>query len=85
MRNLSRRRMLAATPAVAGAVLAQTPTAPRPNPKEVMARHNWGEGQLKPGDLAPDFNLKEQKSSRTVRLSDFRGVRPVALVFGSFT
>lgn len=39
----------------------------------------------KVGDLAPDFELIAADVDETVRLSDFRGDRPVALVFGSFT
>jgi hypothetical protein len=38
-----------------------------------------------PGDLAPDFELNDVRGENPVRLSDFRGKRPVALVFGSFT
>jgi hypothetical protein len=37
------------------------------------------------GDLAPDFELRDVNGENPVRLSDFRGVKPVALVFGSFT
>jgi hypothetical protein len=39
----------------------------------------------KAGDLSPDFELYDTAGARRVRLSDFRGVKPVALVFGSFT
>jgi hypothetical protein len=39
----------------------------------------------KAGDLAPDFALKDASGTRSVTLSDFRGKKPVALVFGSFT
>jgi hypothetical protein len=39
----------------------------------------------KVGDLAPDFELKDPEGVTQVRLSDFRGKRPVALVFGSYT
>lgn len=39
----------------------------------------------KVGDLAPDFELQDPSGESTVRLSDFRGKRPVALVFGSYT
>lgn len=42
-------------------------------------------GSLQPGDLAPDFALSTVDHSATVRLSEFRGVRPVVLVFGSYT
>lgn len=38
-----------------------------------------------PGELAPDFELKVRGADRYLRLSDFRGAKPVALVFGSFT
>ena len=37
------------------------------------------------GDTAPDFELFDTTGEHSVRLSDFRGKRPVALVFGSFT
>jgi hypothetical protein len=39
----------------------------------------------KVGDLAPDFELTDVCGERWVHLSDFRGRKPVALVFGSFT
>ncbi len=37
------------------------------------------------GDLAPDFELQDPTGKVRVRLSDFRGKRPVALIFGSYT
>jgi peroxiredoxin len=37
------------------------------------------------GDLAPDFTLTDSSGAESVTLSDFRGKKPVALVFGSFT
>ena len=39
----------------------------------------------KVGDFAPDFELQDPEGNVSVRLSDFRGKRPVALVFGSYT
>lgn len=39
----------------------------------------------KVGDVAPDFELRDVNGENAVRLSDFRGKKPVALVFGSFT
>jgi peroxiredoxin len=39
----------------------------------------------KAGDEAPDFELCDTNGENPVRLSSFRGERPVALVFGSFT
>lgn len=39
----------------------------------------------KAGDLAPDFSLSDDTGKMNVRLSDFRGKKPVALVFGSYT
>ncbi len=39
----------------------------------------------KVGDMAPDFELHDVNGQNPVRLSDFRGQKPVALVFGSFT
>lgn len=37
------------------------------------------------GDTAPDFELCDVNGLNPVRLSTFRGRKPVALVFGSFT
>ena len=44
-------------------------------------------GPLAPkvGEVAPDFELRDVNGENPVRLSDFRGKKPVALVFGSFT
>ncbi len=39
----------------------------------------------KAGDLAPDFTLYDISGTASVTLSEFRGKKPVALVFGSFT
>ncbi len=39
----------------------------------------------KVGDLAPDFELQDPNGASAVRLSNFRGKRPVVLVFGSYT
>ena len=39
----------------------------------------------KPGDLAPDFELKDIQGEHPIRLSEFKGNKPVALIFGSFT
>ena len=39
----------------------------------------------KVGDLAPDFTLSDISGTGSVTLSDFRGKKPVALVFGSYT
>ncbi len=49
------------------------------------AAQQRGPSALKPGELAPDFTLKRLHSEKTLRLSSFRGVKPVALVFGSYT
>ncbi|MFO0939942.1 MAG: deiodinase family protein [Pirellulales bacterium] len=38
-----------------------------------------------PGQVAPDFELSSPDGSRTVRLSQFRGNKPVVLVFGCYT
>ena len=37
------------------------------------------------GAEAPDFELPRLGADGRVRLSSFRGVKPVALIFGSFT
>jgi hypothetical protein len=42
-------------------------------------------GHLQVGSPAPDFALKTSDCSATVRLSSFRGEKPVVLIFGSHT
>lgn len=37
------------------------------------------------GDESPDFELQTYDGRESVRLSSFRGVRPVVLIFGSLT
>ena len=38
-----------------------------------------------PGEQAPDFSLTDTSGNHTIRLSDFQGQKPVALIFGSFS
>jgi hypothetical protein len=42
-------------------------------------------GHLQAGQEAPDFSLKSLNGDVSVRLSSFRGQKPVVLVFGSYT
>jgi hypothetical protein len=42
-------------------------------------------GKLREFDTAPDFTLPLLDGSGAVTLSSFRGVRPVVLIFGSYT
>ena len=37
------------------------------------------------GDMAPDFILYDIEGKNSVTISSFRGKKPVALVFGSYT
>ena len=37
------------------------------------------------GDMGADFELFDVSGEHNVRLSDFQGHKPVALIFGSFT
>jgi hypothetical protein len=39
----------------------------------------------KVGNPAPDFELYDINGENPIRLSDFKGEKPVALIFGSFT
>jgi hypothetical protein len=39
----------------------------------------------KKGDWAPEFSLEELDGKSLIRLSDYRGKKPVVLVFGSHT
>jgi hypothetical protein len=53
--------------------------------EELAWQHSLDPKSPKVGDLAPDFELHDPEGNVRVRLSDFRGQRPVALVFGSYT
>jgi peroxiredoxin len=54
--------------------------------KKVMKSQEMLDAQApKAGDLAPDFTLSDISGTESVTLSDFRGKKPVALVFGSYT
>ncbi len=46
---------------------------------------NWQTRKLEVGSPAPDFSLPTVLGEKEIRLSDFRGRRPVVLVFGSFS
>lgn len=42
-------------------------------------------GNLKTGDIAPDFTLPLLDQSASATISSFRGAKPVVLIFGSYT
>jgi len=42
-------------------------------------------GKVQVGDMAPDFTLPTLDRKANVHLAEFRGSRPVVLVFGSYT
>jgi len=84
---------------LAGGVVAQQPAptegrgAPpgppgpgqRMSPEERAKFMAERQGRLKPGDAAPDFRLKVRGGEQVIQLASFRGRKPVALVFGSYT
>ena len=45
----------------------------------------YGPQAPKRGERAVDFELRDVNGENPVRLWDFRGVKPVVLIFGSFT
>jgi len=54
--------------------------------KRLMSAQKKFDGKApRAGDMAPDFTLYDIEGKDSVTLSDFRGKKPVALVFGSFT
>jgi hypothetical protein len=72
-------------PVVFGRIMSKLPTVAYLllpfRPMWLIARR----GHLQVGDPAPDFSLKSSDNSQTVRLSSFRGHKPVVLIFGSHT
>ncbi len=87
------RFRLLLTAALAASSLAQEPAGagPRMSPEQKKIAAEWnrkmgrGEGKLQPGTPAPDFSLKMLRAEGRVTLSSFRGNKPVALVFASYT
>ncbi len=66
-----------------GAVIAH-----RIGPRNIIGMLRYDqrrEGDLKPGDSAPDVLLYQLDGQTHVRLADSIGGRPTVLVFGSFT
>ena len=53
--------------------------------KERAWQNKYEANAPKPGDTAPDFELSDSNGENPVRLSEYHGRKPVALVFGSFT
>ena len=53
-------------------------------PFETLWKHARA-GRVDAGTMAPDFTLPTLDRASRVRLSSFRGSRPVVLVFGSYT
>lgn len=52
---------------------------------EMAPRYDWAKAAPAPGDAAPDFTLRTPTGEATVKLSSFRGDKPVVLIFGSFS
>jgi hypothetical protein len=68
-----------------GAIIAHTPMITMMVlPFETMWKRARA-GNLAPGDTAPDFTLPTLDHKENVSLASFRGSKPVALVFGSYT
>jgi len=67
------------------------PATPADSPlrlRDVMTSPFYGNlmtPEVVPGEPAADFDLPLLDGSGRVRLADFAGERPVALVFGSYT
>lgn len=52
---------------------------------EVLAQAQRTPDQTRAGERAPDFALATLDGKGEVRLADYRGVKPVVLIFGSYT
>ncbi|MGH9613370.1 MAG: tetratricopeptide repeat protein, partial [Bryobacteraceae bacterium] len=89
-----RRKNSEAIPYLERATLVR-PDSPEARRELALARNptlaQKSEGSQSPaggpatGTLAPDFALPRLGSSKSIRLADYRGKRPVLLVFGSYT
>lgn len=80
------------TPADLQATLFPPPDPSQDEPAPLDFLRGFASGELgsvyqgpSVGRLAPDFELSDYERNRTIRLSQFRGQKPVVLIFGSFT
>jgi len=55
--------------------------------RSILMKRQMALNKLAPkaGEIAPDFTLSDISGTESITLSDFRGKKPVALVFGSYT
>jgi len=63
--------------------MASLPEAQRASTMQFIAARETNAPAV--GSIAPDFELPLLGSSVRMRLSNFAGIRPVALIFGSYT
>ena len=66
------------------AVVTMTGWAAAPNARPDKQKLKAREGDLRPGDPAPDFTLQDVEGKISVQLSKLKG-KPVVLFFGSCT
>ena len=81
----SMKTSLLAAALMVGTCAAQSPPVPAAAEAYKALPSEVRDGKLKPGDPAMDFTLKLRHSGKSVTLSSYKGKRPVALVFGSYT
>ena len=77
------KRILTLSVLAVAAAWAQSPAVPK-SPADFRQSGDRA-GKFKPGDMAPDFDLKLMHKETRVALSSFRNKHAVALVFGSYT
>ena len=53
--------------------------------RDVVSMNKGKQKTLAVGQNAPDFALRLLNGEEMIKLSDFRGKKPVVLVFGSYT
>ena len=58
---------------------------PNPSERRGQRRRRGSRPSLKVGQMAPTFKLKSLDGESETDLSEFRGKRPVVLIFGSYT
>jgi len=79
----SRRQLVALL--LTAALLAATTAAANEAPRTGETKPLRPSGGPALGALAPNFTLPSLDGRRQVRLVDFQGKKPVALIFGSYT
>jgi hypothetical protein len=85
MTHIGHMSLLTAAVLLASALGSAQPPKTKGEVNTPPAKGERKQDTLRQGDDAPDFTLPRLKEKGEVKLSSYRGKKPVVLVFGSYT